>query len=97
MLTNAAFRTLRLSGYPTRKPTRSPVLVRRNYSRSYDARPTPPLSLILPSLCFFSEGADFTDAVMNTPLMKKMCALPTAKGTNPTTGVDTRDSLICPE
>ena len=43
------------------------------------------------------EGADFTDAVMNTPLMKKMCALPTAKGTNPTTGVDTRDSLICPE
>ena len=41
------------------------------------------------------EGADFTDAVMNPTVTKKLCRRPDAKGTNPKTGVDTRDSLLC--
>ena len=39
------------------------------------------------------EGTDFTDAVLDLPQQKALCAR--ASGTNPRTGVDTRDSLAC--
>ncbi|MFM7651972.1 MAG: pentapeptide repeat-containing protein [Vulcanococcus sp.] len=39
------------------------------------------------------EGADFTDAVLDLPQQKALCAR--ASGSNPRTRVDTRDSLAC--
>ena len=39
------------------------------------------------------EGADFTDAVLDLPQQKALCAR--ASGSNPRTGVTTRDSLAC--
>ena len=39
------------------------------------------------------EGADFTDAVLDLPQQKALCAR--ANGTNARTGVATRDSLNC--
>jgi len=39
------------------------------------------------------EGADFTDAVVDLPELKALCAR--ASGTNARTGVDTRESLRC--
>eukprot|EP00752_Nemacystus_decipiens_P007569 g6762.t1 len=41
------------------------------------------------------SGADFTDALIRKDVAKALCARPDAKGTNPTTGTDTRDSLLC--
>lgn len=40
------------------------------------------------------EGADFTDALLRKDVQMNLCKI--AKGTNPTTGVDTRESLGCP-
>lgn len=39
------------------------------------------------------EGADFTDVLMRDDMQALLCR--TAKGTNPTTGRDTRESLSC--
>ncbi|MEB3294408.1 MAG: pentapeptide repeat-containing protein [Synechococcales bacterium] len=40
-------------------------------------------------------GADFTDAILDRAQTKILCAI--ATGTNPVTGVKTRDSLGCPD
>lgn len=40
------------------------------------------------------DGADFTDALLRPDEQNKLCKI--AKGTNPTTGRDTRDTLFCP-
>jgi len=39
------------------------------------------------------EGSDWTDVVLRKDVYQQLCAK--ASGTNPTTGVDTRDSLSC--
>lgn len=39
------------------------------------------------------EGADFTDALMRKDVEASLCKL--AKGTNPVTGTETRESLHC--
>ena len=41
------------------------------------------------------SGTDFTDAIMRSDIQKNLCKRPDAKGTNPKTQVDTRDSLFC--
>ncbi|KAL7538088.1 hypothetical protein ACHAXR_009716 [Thalassiosira sp. AJA248-18] len=41
------------------------------------------------------EGADFTDASIPPKLLNSICEREDVKGTNPDTGVDTRDSLMC--
>ncbi|AFY50115.1 putative low-complexity protein [Nostoc sp. PCC 7524] len=40
------------------------------------------------------DGADFTDVLLRPDEQKKLCKV--AKGTNPTTGRDTHDTLYCP-
>jgi len=40
------------------------------------------------------DGADFTDVLLRPDEQKKLCKL--ARGTNSTTGRDTRDTLFCP-
>ena len=41
------------------------------------------------------EGSDWTDTQLRKDQQRYLCNHPTAKGTNPTTGVDTRESLMC--
>jgi len=41
------------------------------------------------------KGADFSEAVMPAYTQKQLCSREDATGTNPKTGVDTRDSLMC--
>jgi uncharacterized protein YjbI with pentapeptide repeats len=41
------------------------------------------------------ENSDWTDTYLRAYQQKYLCAHPTAKGTNPTTGADTRESLMC--
>ena len=43
------------------------------------------------------EGADFSEAVLPSYTQKALCARADAKGTNAATGVDTRESLMCPD
>mmetsp|Transcript_9045 Transcript_9045/g.13291 ORF Transcript_9045/g.13291 Transcript_9045/m.13291 type:complete len:186 (+) Transcript_9045:2-559(+) len=42
-----------------------------------------------------AEGADFTDASIPPKTLARLCDREDVKGTNPVTGVDTRDSLMC--
>lgn len=42
------------------------------------------------------ENADFSDAQFPPKTLALMCDRPDMKGTNPTTGVDTRESAMCP-
>jgi hypothetical protein len=41
------------------------------------------------------EGSDWTDTDLRAAQRKYLCGLPSAKGTNLKTGVDTRESLLC--
>lgn len=41
------------------------------------------------------ENSDWTDTYLPKYQKKVLCEHPTAKGTNPTTGADTRESLMC--
>ncbi len=42
------------------------------------------------------ENADFSDAQFPVKALPLLCARPDMKGTNPVTGVDTRESAMCP-
>ncbi|CAB9508574.1 pathogenesis [Seminavis robusta] len=42
------------------------------------------------------ENADFTDASIPLKTLPQICERPDVKGTNPATGVDTLESLMCP-
>ena len=41
------------------------------------------------------ENSDWSDTYLPKYQKKVLCEHPTAKGTNPKTGVDTRESLMC--
>jgi uncharacterized protein YjbI with pentapeptide repeats len=41
------------------------------------------------------ENADFTDAQIPVKTLTRLCDREDVKGTNPVTGVDTRESLMC--
>ena len=42
-------------------------------------------------------GADFSEAVMPEKTLKALCSREDAKGVNPKTQVETRESLMCPD
>ena len=42
------------------------------------------------------ENADFTDAQFPTKTLALLCERDDIKGSNPITGVNTRESLMCP-
>jgi hypothetical protein len=42
------------------------------------------------------ENVDFTDAQFPVKSLPLLCDRPDMKGKNPVTGVDTRDSAMCP-
>jgi uncharacterized protein YjbI with pentapeptide repeats len=42
------------------------------------------------------ENADFSDAQIPAKTLMLVCEREDVKGTNPATGVETRDSLMCP-
>jgi uncharacterized protein YjbI with pentapeptide repeats len=42
------------------------------------------------------ENADFSEAQIPPKILTQLCSRDDAKGTNPVTGADTRDSLMCP-
>jgi uncharacterized protein YjbI with pentapeptide repeats len=41
------------------------------------------------------ENSDWTDTILRKDQKKLLCSLPSSRGTNPVTGVDTRESLGC--
>lgn len=41
------------------------------------------------------ENSDWTDTQLSKYQRNLLCDLPSAKGVNPTTGADTRESLMC--
>jgi uncharacterized protein YjbI with pentapeptide repeats len=43
------------------------------------------------------ENVDFTDAQIPMKTISLVCAREDVRGTNPITGIDTRESLLCPE